>query len=86
MNKEKQFYQHRVSVWNYETGIVIHAIFRTREAAEKFKDETPGEEKSYTAEFNNWPYGISRRSFDAKAALERGVMWMTANGGVTGRD
>lgn len=69
-------YQHRVSVWNYQTGKCHRGVFRTREAAEEMMDRTEGSEKTYTAEMGDWPYGLWVTAFDAREALARaGDRW-----------
>lgn len=79
-------YQHRVTVWNYNTEIVTKGCFRTRDEAEAFRDATEGHEKSYSSEMGNWPYSVFTDTFDASAAQQRARDWMARNGGVTGMD
>lgn len=66
-------YQHRVSVWNYETGIKSRLVCKSRAEAEAFMAATQGDEKCYTAELGDWPYGRWTETFDSKA--RQAAMW-----------
>lgn len=79
-------YQHRVTVWNYETGVRTQGIFHTRKEAEEFMVKEDGHQKSYSAEDSTWVYGVFEDRFDVQAAHAVANEWMAANGGVTGRD
>lgn len=79
-------YQHRVTVWNYETGMKHMGVFKTREEAEAFQLATQGAEKTYTASMNDWPYGTFSQEFDVEAHRQRQWEWINSHGGVNGSD
>lgn len=79
-------YQHRVTVWNYETGMKHMGVFRTRQEAEAFQNATQGSEKTYTSSMNDWPYGTFSQAFDKEAHLANQLQWIESHGGINGRD
>lgn len=79
-------YQHRVTVWNYETGMKHMGVFRSGAEAEKFRDETTGHEKTYSSMMGDWPYGTFSQSFNVDAHNQRQREWCESHGGVNGRD
>lgn len=63
-------YQHKVTIYNHETGIGHRGVFRTRDAAEAFMAATPGQQKSYDAECGTCVYEIYEFPFNPIALRE----------------
>lgn len=79
-------YQHKATVWNYETGDKISGVFKTRKEAEDFALLYEGHEKSYSSEMGTQVYGIFYDTFNVSSAHVKANEWINAIGGVDGRD
>lgn len=83
-NTEK-WYQHKVTVFNYDTEMMHIGTFKTQGEAYKFRDTTEGHEKSYSAGMDNWPYGTYSQRFSMDEKRKGWQEFYESHGGDDGK-
>lgn len=81
----KKVYQFTVDVWNYTEGTHTHGVFPDHKTAEKFMNETVGQEKSLEGSMGNAMHRIWVENFDVGEKFDAIGDWL-GDHQVNGRD